>query len=1611
MSLNEGLVFTLLPNGVTTKNNITSFRFSVFVSPRLTPNPSPGTLAQFAPDLSNANHGWPTTLENSTFAVVFNGSTTLGATLVTAPLDLNTALWNTLFPSTTSVNPYQIDTYNNFTILSYPTKNLHAFIQNQYLLVAASSPKTFPSLSTLGQNGLGQIGIYRPPSPPNFWLGDDSLNLPAIPFPNFTPNITQQDMDNTINNLLLLDYYELGGRQAIDYTSNAYKTAMIKGTNYAQTINGLIVQPQLDFEQVRRFYKNLASSVVPGTPPSGSNMRDPSNSSIITPFVPDSTTTNPSHGDLVAPTLDFHKEVSSLSQYTGTTDSPGLLRMLGLIFDLEVTMPEFSLPSTGTVSLSVTLPVILSSSTAPRSLMTPQTAYLLDTSQNPILFTTGGNASPPVPSDLTGPDTSRSMLNLGGNNFTEFQIDLDAGAIKVSHFADAILRLLFGVYLKNYHKIDASVPANLGISEISVAGKGLPQSMISPDTPQSYSLPSLKSGGISLARVSRGFELAAIINHAQTNNSTLGSTAILYAEDVTRGYRVDVWTVGGTDWKSLCRRDGTYKIGTPPNGTPISPPIPSDEEGWVSLGATQQAADPSISPPPSITTLNLHESTIRWRGWSLLAPRPAAFRRISQDNSVTDPNTGLPVGAETVDTYDPDQAAADANTSGGNNIPLSVTYAVHPNTLPALRFGSAYQMRARAVDMAGNSLALNDATIKDPSKPWVTKSITYTRFEPVQPPSIILRTYLNPAATPSPLPSPPPPYLVGITTNNPLYDPTGYPFPAPNPPTAPLRTTTTEISTIPPEPSMNGASSQDSPGEQLDRLVIRSNFNTPATTYNANLNSLFAGKNFLAISERNIAPPRSTESMAELLGALDDPITHKLFGNTNTSYADIVSRDLWAFDQYQTFLGNTGTPAKAQYLTLPAQLLITNFDNRDVHYIADPMALGASLSFFDVDGNPLNGGNALLVPFYPTSTSWPKLKLFKLKLEEGTTSPYKVESAPSQAGGDLVLSLPKGTWVDIQLSSYLSSTDATPQRMGLLSWAAQFLTPAQLNTLETLTKSGQCWMITPYRKLRLLHASQQPVNAPDFFLSGSKFIIGFGIGENRGVGWTYANLFGTVHYHGSSTAKLDVLAGWEEPVDDPGADPYNPQPVQDGKPWGTGIPTSTTSAGGVHHLHHIFQLSQLDPGWGALSFFDGNSLPSAFPAPQSQKHEFGDTKRRLIRYTVAATTRFLEYLSDQVWKDPSASPPYSQPIMDQNNLPQNIVRYSPQGGSMDQPDNTKWTKWFLDIPSSARPAKPLVAYVVPTFTWVRNAKSLTSTRVGGFRVYMNRPWYSSGFGELLGVVLWQGTGQLPPDNLKHLVTQWGQDPLWTMPGTTGLGTTTVSQQPVVSSFFGTSSAAKPTTAILEEVYQDVTVVPYDVGFDSGRNLWYADIEIASLSYFPFIRLALARYQPNSVIVPATKFTFGVNVSISPVVLADYMQITPYRGLIVKQNSPTQLEVELYGTFPTKSQAFTPGNVVQVTLQSRQPGVPDPDLGWTTVPSKGNQPNPVWLTLGTIAGIQVYAGPITLPIPRGTAGTTFRLLIAEYEQYLTDSTYTGPGPDPIIQPLPGLRLVYAETVLL
>jgi hypothetical protein len=187
-----------------------------------------------------------------------------------------------------------------------------------------------------------------------------------------------------------------------------------------------------------------------------------------------------------------------------------------------------------------------------------------------------------------------------------------------------------------------------------------------------------------------------------------------------------------------------------------------------------------------------------------------------------------------------------------------------------------------------------------------------------------------------------------------------------------------------------------------------------------------------------------------------------------------------------------------------------------------------------------------------------------------------------------------------------------------------------------------------------------------------------------------------------------------------------------------------------------------------------------------------------------------------------------------------------------------------------------------------------------------------------------------------------------------------------------------------------SVASHEVFYDSDRQRWFADIQVdASSHYFPFVRLALARYQPESV----------TDAHLSAVVTAEIVQITPYRAVTMTPSArdPDIMTVIVSG--PPGGQSLSPvtgtphsPNEIVVRLEKRVPGADD-DLGWVPATWPGAVPDP--------AAQELWHGQIRLPADR-TEGM-YRLVIQEFDHVSRDDPGAG-YPET-------RRLVFAETITL
>ena len=329
-------------------------------------------------------------------------------------------------------------------------------------------------------------------------------------------------------------------------------------------------------------------------------------------------------------------------------------------------------------------------------------------------------------------------------------------------------------------------------------------------------------------------------------------------------------------------------------------------------------------------------------------------------------------------------------------------------------------------------------------------------------------------------------------------------------------------------------------------------------------------------------------------------------------------------------------------------------------------------------------------------------------------------------------------------------------------------------------------------------------------------------------------------------------------------------------------------------------------------------------------HEFGNTRHRQVTYTLAAVTRFRHYFHDA---DEAASADAF------------VVRQA-----LSAP-----------IPNTARPSPPVVQAVRPALEWDvsvatdGDATVFTRRRVGGLvRLEIQRPWYETGDGERLAVLLWGGDGA-PSAGLIGHVTEIGRDPVWE--------TTDVARWPAAASFHGLADPA--VTLPLGPAGEPIVLLPFEPWFRGGR--WYADVALPSASaasYGPMVRLAVARYQPASI----------DGCALSKIVATEFVALLPERICSVRQTADNVVVV-LAGVGPDGP--FT--NRVDVILEhcDPPPGVTPESIELVDITAEGSAGN-VWTPLDDRAVSGALGESLRLALPQGLSGR-MRLRVREVER--------------------------------
>lgn len=663
-------------------------------------------------------------------------------------------------------------------------------------------------------------------------------------------------------------------------------------------------------------------------------------------------------------------------------------------------------------------------------------------------------------------------------------------------------------------------------------------------------------------------------------------------------------------------------------------------------------------------------------------------------------------------------------------------------------------------------------------------------------------------------------------------------------------------------------------GASLERMVIRSDRGVLPAPY-ATANPGRPGEQpLLPTDTRHVTPPKAAELTVELAGLLDDAF--RPGGDPHAAY-ELAVREAHTLSARRTVdpadLDRILTEPLPGARTVPGRdplgtgdpkgdYLVIETDDAEIAFLPDPWAVGSALH---VERPEPGWTSSWQLPWERLDGDWHRPRAYRLVIGD----PAEVAPTPDAATGELVVALPQAEIMVVRYSS-LPEAGRVLRESGVWRWADD-------ETLLAPLREGRLWPVSPYRILTLVHAVQRPLAETTLHQ----------IRPYRVVGWTRAELPATIRIDIKSTGTMDLDALWTD--------------------WFDGGPEGTLTPPGRSHVAQLDVDRSIAPPGPAPQLSDFpltahgpvRDLVAARSKPPVV-HEFGDTRHRLVTYRTRGTTPFREYFPPAIAQDPEA-------------ISSSWVEAAP-----------------VHVPSASRPAAPKPRYAVPIWRWEPadevaagwEGRADRVRRGGGVRVWMDRPWWSSGEDELLGVVMREGAAQDVDDRLVPYVTRLGRDPFWDVPAPdTRLRPTDLANRHPL----GVATGLR-----LSEVDDDalaVSVAAVAPTFDPERGLWYADLELpakANQSYMPFVRLALARYQPYS--IPGQE--------LSRVVVVDPVQLLPDRRLRLDRVTGG-VDVSLTGPAPAQ-------NAVRVTLQvhdGRTPG----ELGWTPVAGTKDRPNPLWLT--------------------------------------------------------------------
>jgi hypothetical protein len=580
--------------------------------------------------------------------------------------------------------------------------------------------------------------------------------------------------------------------------------------------------------------------------------------------------------------------------------------------------------------------------------------------------------------------------------------------------------------------------------------------------------------------------------------------------------------------------------------------------------------------------------------------------------------------------------------------------------------------------------------------------------------------------------------------------------------------------------------------------------------------------------ERHLLAPKTSVQLAERHGVLDlagqhrlDPATYALLSKLDSGRVQGVPDT-----------GAGGTP-------------YVDADTMQLPWAPDPLSRGAALH-----GLP---GMPELLAAWPQGSGWHARLPLRLVVVPGTIGGAPQIPVVDSAARVIRVTLPPAATLTALLSSMLNPGDE--DLLGLWRWYTESAGRADddLGELRARIAAGLLTQLTPTTELRLIHAVRCPIVGPEF---GQAKI-------ERSPGETaYVLDDPAMTLHEASTLSVHVEATWTEFVDDP-------------------TQANPNEATGRATLRQGDEDVRSDSAHRPLTYDDDSSeRAGSVTAPFRARHDVGDTRHRAMRFTPVGVSRFASYFTESRKVPLAGNSPVE--VAKKGFVPGTVVVRAPvdrvtssgtpanpgptytvgrdfdvndEKGTVTRrlgsgiPDGDEVLVYFTTppvtragatvtrhVPATVRPPAPAVHSVVPAFHWERGTAGtkLTSTRLGGVvRVYLQRPWYASGEGEMLAVRV-LGSGEPADAASEKWATMWGRDPI---------------RQPGSAPVIGYPRPTDLLGAVDEPVPQG-HAMGFPVDYDEQRQLWYADVRFQAQNvYQPFVRLRVARLQRHALRSP------------------------------------------------------------------------------------------------------------------------------------------------------------------